>query len=205
MSGKHVVGVDLSLDATGIAFSDGRLMLHGETGLTGRVLADRAIDLRWLAVDLFYAIAYGCIVGRRVADDDALPALVLIETPALSRARGGVFERGYVWFEVVRRLVDQQVPVVGVDPGQIKQYATGKGNAAKGAVIDACARRFPAFETRGDDNLADATVLAAIGADLLGLPLAGDDDRADGWNYRVPRDNRKALAKIALPPGVTRG
>ncbi len=67
-------------------------------------------------------------------------------------------------------------------------YATGKGVGGKAAVIDAVARRWPQYETRGDNNMCDAIVLAAMGADWAGQPMAA-----------MPAANRKALDKVVWP------
>lgn len=173
----NAIGIDLSLTATGIASSRGWCLKLGVDGITNMPLADRVKALRALRL--------------RLATEIGHPDIVCIETPALSRSRGGVFERGWLWFAVAGALVDLEVPIVGVDPGQLKLYATGKGQVPKGEVIVAVTRRWPQFETRGDDNMADATVLAAIGADLLGEPMCP-----------MPAANRAALAKLRLPAGV---
>lgn len=177
----RTIGIDLSLTGTGLAaVEQGGCWVHrvGATGLTA-------------ITDLSERVNQLAILGNRIASavlDANDVDLVLIETPALSRSRGGVYERGYVWYHVVRLLAVQGVRVAGVDPGQLKLYATGRGNASKGEVVDAVARRWPQFPTRGDDNLADAAVLAAMAADLLDAPLCA-----------MPAANRKALTKIKLP------
>ena len=50
------------------------------------------------------------------------------------------------------------------------KYGTGKGNAAKDAVLAAVIRRYPAVDVTGNDE-ADALILAAMGARHLGIPL----------------------------------
>jgi crossover junction endodeoxyribonuclease RuvC len=84
---------------------------------------------------------------------------------------GAVFERGYLWYEVVRRFVVLGVPVREIGQQVLKTYMLGRGVGTKGAMIDAAARRLPQFETRGDDNAADAVAACALAAELLGLPL----------------------------------
>lgn len=176
----RAVGLDLSLTASGIASSLGWCLTHGKAGLTSvkMALADRTTSLHALANELLEHIGH--------------PDLVLIEAPALSRSRGGVFERGYLWFEVVHALTARGVPVVDVAPQQLKQFITGKGSATKGEVLVETARRLPQFDTRGDDNMADAAVMAAMGADLLGAPIV-----------KLPSTYRAALAKLRLPEAVT--
>jgi crossover junction endodeoxyribonuclease RuvC len=64
-------------------------------------------------------------------------------------------------------------------------YATGKGSAKKSEIVDVVARRYPSFETHGNDNLADAVIFMAIGRDHMGFPLTD-----------VPAANRKALERV---------
>ncbi len=176
LGSQTAVGDDLSLTATGIASSDGWCTVHGRTGLSSvkMPLADRAAALRRLATE----------IRGRIGKAD----LVLIESPALSRARGGVFERGYVWWRVVDALTAEGVPVVEVTPPQLKLFVTGKGRASKGEVMVAVTRRFPMFDTKGDDNMSDAAVLAAMGAHLLGAPLT-----------KLPTTHLAALEKLRVP------
>lgn len=173
----NAIGIDLSLTATGIASSRGWCLKLGVDGITKLPLTERIAALRALRL--------------RLATEIGHPDIVCIETPALSRSRGGAFERGWLWFAVTGALMDLEVPIVGVDNTQLKLYATGKGGTNKGEVLVAVTKRWPQFETKGDDNMADATVLAAIGADLLGEPLCP-----------MPATHRAALAKLALPTGA---
>jgi crossover junction endodeoxyribonuclease RuvC len=116
------------------------------------------------------------------------PDLVVMETPALSRAGGGAHERGWLWWEVYRHLAEAGYPIGLMSTNQRALYATGKGNAGKDAVIDAVARRFSAWQTGGNDNSADAVVLMAAGLDHFGQPVAA-----------MPQAHRKALAGCQWP------
>jgi crossover junction endodeoxyribonuclease RuvC len=80
------------------------------------------------------------------------------------------------------------IPVVEVNSSSRMRYATSKGAASKGAIIDAVARRLPMFETKGDENLADAAILCAMGRDHLGEPLAP-----------MPATHRAALGAVKWP------
>jgi crossover junction endodeoxyribonuclease RuvC len=60
--------------------------------------------------------------------------------------------------------------VVEVPPTCRAKYATGKGNAPKDAVLAAAIRRFPDWDITGND-VADAVILAAMGARHLGHPI----------------------------------
>jgi len=173
------VGIDLSLTATGVASSHGWCELVGQDGILKLPILDRWRALANLRTKIIYA------VGR--------PGLVCIEAPALSRSRGGTFERGWLWYAVVGSLINLDIPVVEVGIGQLKRYATGNGSANKGGVLVAVTKRWPAFDTKGDDNLADAAVLAAIGAELLGSPLAP-----------MPAAQRTVLDGLRIPEGINR-
>ena len=67
-------------------------------------------------------------------------------------------------------------------------YATGKDNAGKDAVLAAVVRRYPDVDVTGNDE-ADALVMAAMGARLLGHPLEDS----------LPQSHLRALAGLELP------
>lgn len=125
---------------------------------------------------------------NRITETIGCPDLVVMELPAPSRAGGGSHERAWLWWELYGWCQTNYLPVALLTPNQRAQYATGKGNAGKPAVVDAQARRWPAWETGGDDNLADAVVLMAAGMDYLGHPLA-----------TVPATHRAVLDKVTWP------
>ncbi len=62
---------------------------------------------------------------------------------------------------------DRSVPVVGISVSQLKTFATGKGNADKGAMVAAARRYWPHsntyFEMRNNDEV-DARFLAECAA-----------------------------------------
>jgi hypothetical protein len=178
MTVATAIGLDLSLTGSGIASSAGWCEKVGTKDITTMPLAERlaAVD------DLVDQIVLLC----RNAD------LIVIEVPAFSRAGGGALERGGLWWLVTRRLWIGEVPTAEAFNQHRMRYATGKPQADKGAIIDAVARRWPQFETGGDDNLADAAVLAAMGADQLGVPLAA-----------MPATHRKALDGVRWPDGLS--
>ena len=176
-----VVGIDPSLTATGIASSRGWCEVVGYT--------DKKNPITKLPHGR--RIAAMRQVLRYVLDNVGMPDLAVIETPALSRAGGGAHERGWLWWQVYGRLADLGVPVGLVSTNQLKQYATGKGNVDKPCVVDAVARRWTAWETRGNDNAADAVVLMAAGRDWLGHPIAA-----------VPQTHRRAIQAATWPEEV---
>lgn len=178
MSAGAVVGVDTSLTASGLASSHGWCRTVGysdaKNPITKLPVRQRLTALEGVRADVL------CAIGT--------PALAVMETAAYSRAGGGGHERGWLWWEVYGGLVRAGVPVALMDPRQRMLYATGKGNATKSAVVDAVARRWPAWETAGDDNQADGVVLMAAGLDWLGQPLV-----------KMPATHRRALERAEWP------
>jgi crossover junction endodeoxyribonuclease RuvC len=171
----RVLGVDLSLSATGMSDGSSTWLIRS-TGHRDESLADRHERLAGLA--------------HRVVDDvvDRDGDLVVIEGPSLGQGRqSGTHDRSGLWWLVVHRLHARGLAVVEVPPAALKKYATGKGNANKGAVIDATARRFPHVDTAADDNRCDALWLAAMGLDWL------------TGSGVVPAAQRAGLAKVAWP------
>lgn len=191
-----VVGVDLSLTATGVAWSNGETITYGRDGLTSSklFLPHKAAQLRVLAIDFF-----DMIVGRTGAGDITMVGIEMLPTSG-TRAQS---ERCYVWWEVIRALGATGVPVIDIPPSLIKLYITGNGDANKREMLAAVQRLLPQFDItkrsprtgkvlKGlDDNKADAAVIVAILCDLLGHPLC-------------VAPGRRALDKIQLPEGVRR-
>jgi crossover junction endodeoxyribonuclease RuvC len=165
----RVVGLDLSLTSTGIALianSGARLHRIQPGNLTGhermqRILTDTRI---WTE---------GC-------------ELIVIEGPSFG-SPGRQHEMGGLWWLITRALWRRSRPYAVVEPSKLKRYATGKGNASKDEVLSAVVRRYPMADVNGND-VADALVLAAMGADHLGIPLAP-----------VPQAHRAALTGIRWP------
>jgi len=178
-STPRIVGADISLTGTGLADNHGWCHRVGRTGILKLHLHERADAL----LDLADTIITGIL--------NPMPALLVVEQPALSKAYGGANERAGLWWRIVHLARAANVPVAEVTPTALKRYALGRAGGAasgKGAVIEAVTRRFPQYETGGDDNLADAVVLAAMGADYLGCPLAA-----------MPSTHRAALGSVRWP------
>lgn len=115
------------------------------------------------------------------------PDLLVVEQWAISRLSGGVMERANLQWEILRYCVRNQIPVVEVSTSKLKIYACGKAGD-KGAVIAAVTRRWPQYDTDGNDNACDAIVLMAIGKHLLGEPLS-----------ELPKTHTRALDGLILP------
>ena len=183
-----VIGIDPSLTGTGIASSRGWVEVIGykrarakDPGITQLPHAERAEAMRQLLDQVLEAIGS--------------PDLAVIELPAVSRAGGGAHERGWFWWQLHNHLHNRHIPIGLLAPNARALYATGKGNAPKNLVVDAIARRFPAWTTEGNDNAADAVALMAAGRDWLGHPITD-----------MPKTHRTALDKATWPtlPGDPR-
>lgn len=176
--GPSVVGVDLSLSATGLASSEGWCRVLGyedkKRPITKLPHGERLVHMRRVLDAVTEAI--GC------------PDLAVMEGAALSRAGGGAHERGWLWWRVYERLADAGVPIGLVSTNQRILYATGKGSGPKTAVVDAVARRWPQWRTGGNDNACDAVTLMAAGRDWLLAPITA-----------MPKAHREAISKADWP------
>lgn len=100
-----------------------------------------------------------------VANLPHLPALIAFEDYGpINRTSGKVAQRaemvGIMKHHTLRVI---RIPIVTITPTAVKQFATGKGNAGKGEVLDAAARLGYYPETHDE---ADAFFVARIGAAL---------------------------------------
>lgn len=178
MSAPRVVGLDISLTGTGVASSRGWCDVVGMANVTTTPLVERISK-----VDALCAMVLR-LVGT--------PDLAVVEVPAYQAAGGrSTLERSALWWLVVRSLIRKDVPIAQCFNNSRMRYATGKGTASKAAIVDAVARRYPAYSTAGNDNLCDAVVLCAMGADYVGFPLAS-----------VPKTHRAALEAVTWPAGL---
>ena len=169
----RVVGLDLSLTATGIAVEDGTCTVKVRT--TGM---QRLADVRDIVLDAYQP---------RFERPPDFGHLFVIEGYSMGTARQSSHAHGLGELGGVIRLAlwEAGVPYVDVPPACLKKYATGKGNANKEAVLIAAVKRGAEVK---DNNEADAWWLRAMGMDALGSPIV-----------TVPALNRTALATVAWP------
>jgi Holliday junction resolvasome RuvABC endonuclease subunit len=141
----RVVGLDLSITATGIAYADGFTTTVKPLSSGDARLAEIRNEVR------------SAVVGT---------ALVVIEDlPTHARAAGIT---GMV-HGAIRVMLQSGPPYVLITPATLKKYATGKGNAGKPEMAVALFKR--AGLELADDNQVDAWWLRAAGLELLGEPL----------------------------------
>lgn len=168
----NVVGLDLSLTATGIAVIGFPGLVGdrgtktaiscvsvGARGSSDDTVADTAIRIRRLAVNIVETIA------------DLAPNVthVGVESvpPSARNAPGRHSERCGLYWTVVVELVGRGIPVSTCAPKSLKKFATGDGNAPKRLMLDTARALFPDTPIR-DDNQADAAFLALAVAQRLG-------------------------------------
>lgn len=166
---KQVYGLDLSLTSTGIASSLGwSEVIKPPAKLRGH---DRMAHLK-------------AAIFEYVKDAD----LVVVEGPSYGSVANqrGHHERAGLWWLITHALWLRNIPTAVAPPKSVKKYICDKGNASKDDVLVAVCRRFPTFA--GDNNSADAMVLAALGTDHLGIPMVA-----------MPQTHRAALAGVEWP------
>lgn len=185
-AGRTVVGLDLSLTGSALSVIDletGTIAtaVHKSPAPKEDVLGAHVARHREL-VDGIVAQVIGC--DPVVAVVEGLQFSVASKDSSLTR-------RGFLWWAVAEGLVNAGVPALEVAPSQIKQLATGKGNAGKSEVVAAYAVAWP-DATRGAnvEDRADASFAAALGVAWL---------RRDVLPFKVTGPRRKALAKVGSP------
>ncbi len=168
-----VVGLDLSLTATGVArVGQGALMLGRLEAVTlktagrrGDTWVQRAERLRG--------------VRERIDAFVGVPQLLVVEGPSYGgsmSSSASMHDRSGLWWQVIGPLLELGVPVAVASPKSRAKYACGSGNGDKKAVLASMRARFPDVVI-GNDNEADALALACMGARWLGEPL----DLAEGY------------------------
>lgn len=180
MTGPHipVVGLDLSLTASGVATAGGCRTV-GSPGRKGASLRVRHARLADIATRV-------CLAVSEAAAPRA--ALVVIEGPSFGSRGGQSHERAGLFWVVIDELISAGHLVAEVPPATLKKYALGRGVGDKGAMVDAAARRLPGIVTGGQNDVVDALWLRAMGCDRLGFPLAV-----------LPVKHREALDAVVWP------
>lgn len=141
----RVLGLDLSITATGIAFPD---------GTTHTLRPHTNGDQRLLEIVEDLTVPIMC------AD------LVVIEGPVV-RSNAAV-TIGMVHGAIRTLLLKEETPYATVPPATLKKYATGRGNATKPDMRMELYKRTGI--DLGDDNQVDAWWLQAAGLHHLGHP-----------------------------------
>lgn len=173
----RILGLDLSLTATGVCLPDG----------TTRTIKTNPKDgdkrLQHIVTEI------GIALGDRDGGHD-VDLVVMEEAPP--GLKGPAIKAIHMVHGAVRlMLIDFGTPYITVNPTTLKTYATGKSSTDKTAMAMAAYKR--AGIEFVDSDQCDAAWLRWAGLDLLGhaeLPL--------------PAAQRAALDKVVLPTAVTR-
>ena len=168
----NVVGLDLSLTATGVAWPDGRT--------STLALTTKGVE----RLDAFYGWA-GTSVAEWTLHAGVIGPIDLAAIEGYSYAsKNQAHQAGELGGVIRLALHHVGVPFIDVPPTTVKLYATGKGNAHKDEVLAAAIRAGCHGSVTTTDR-ADAWWLRAIGLHLHGEPVVPETAYRD-----------KALAKL---------
>lgn len=190
-AGLSVIGLDLSLTGTGVAAID---VATASLSTAVHASPPPATDSLAGHVARHRQLADG-IVAQAVATD---PILAVVEGLQFSvkMRDSSLTRRGFLWWAVIEGLCDAGVPVMEVTPQQIKQFATGKGNASKAEMVAAYAKAWPdAPLGRSVEDRADAAHAAALGAAWVGV---------EGLPQSMTVVRQKLIAKLPAPTLLAR-
>lgn len=154
-----VAGLDLSLTGTGTAWIGTGLPVVSTIKSVGHLddsLAVRDQRLTRLA--------------NRIIDTVSGAALVVIEGPSMMSKGGSMWDRAGLWWMVVHRLQQLDIPVAVAAPTTLKKFAAGTGSASKTAVAAGMTRLWPEITPRNDNEF-DALAAATVAAQHMGLDV----------------------------------
>ena len=168
-----IVGCDPSLTCTGVV----GLTLGVAYPLVVRSLrtpsdgaAAASLRVRWNRIGVINH-RFGEILDK--LDDLPGPLVVVMEAHDFQTSRetgGHAHDRGGLWWQLAGTAFAYGAQVVQIHPPQLKIYATGNGRADKPEVQAAAEATYGI--SFANDNEADAYILAAIGCEVAGRPLA---------------------------------
>ncbi|MGW4043024.1 Holliday junction endonuclease [Streptomyces sp. NPDC004721] len=170
----RVLGLDLSMTATGICLPDGTTRTIKTNSKDGDHRLQTIVNEVGLALG---ESADGC--------GDAVDLVVMEEAPP--GLKGPAIKAIHMVHGAVRlRLLDFDTPYVMVNPTTLKAYATGSTSADKTAMAMAAYKR--AGREFADDNQCDAWWLRAAGLEACGTP-----------EFELPKAQRERLVKVTWP------
>lgn len=156
----RVVGLDISLTATGVA-----IVKDGPTNAEAYVFKTRPdngtlVNRRERIAGIVAAVAPLCTGAD----------LVVVEGPSYHSVGGKAHDRSGLWWALVGKISAAGLPVAEVPPTVRMLWACAKGRASKEDVQLAIGQLWPDVHVC-DNNAADALVLASMGGQWLGLPI----------------------------------
>ncbi|MCX3059606.1 Holliday junction endonuclease [Streptomyces beihaiensis] len=178
MTAPRVLGLDLSMTATGVCLPDGSTRTIKTNAKDGDRRLQHIVDQVGIALD---DGAHGRDACDLVVMEEAPPGLKGPAIKAIHMVHGAIR----------LRLVDFKTPYAVVNPTVLKAYATGSTSADKTAMAMAAFKR--TGREFADDNQCDAAWLRWAGLDWLGHPEfslpAAQRDRLTKANWPVPKGN----------------
>lgn len=174
----NIIGLDVSLTSTGMATwdSESNVFTRPDQFPSSMERYDYILNMIMLEIS-------------SVWNDVGDPPCVMIEGYAFAKRSSHAHAQGELGGIIRRELWMKEIPYVEVPPNNLKQFATGKGNASKADVISA--------------------VTLKTGREWIGK---GAEDRVDAWvlrqmaktnlipEYDWPKQNLKALEKVDFSP-----
>ena len=168
----RVIGLDLSLRATGLAVIDtdtGAITVSVVKTRAARVGTSEHARIAWVVDRLD-------MLGHAIAEH-AMPHrppwvnLACIEGPSFGSQGGQAHERAGLWWSTVGDIHRYGTAFAVIPPTTLKAYATGKGNADKILMMQAAMKRLgDRCPDLPDDNACDALWLALAAAHRVGAP-----------------------------------
>lgn len=173
MTAPRVVGLDLSITATGVCLPDGTTQTIKTNPKDGDKRLQAIVD------------RVGMALGGDPRDGDTCDLVVIEEAPP--GLKGPAIKAIHMVHGAVRlRLIDFGTPYAVINPTVLKAYATGSTSADKTAMAMAAYKR--TGREFADDNQTDAAWLRWAGLDRLGHP-----------EFTLPAAQRDRLSKATWP------
>lgn len=165
-----VTGIDMSMTGMGVARIDTRtgdiatlLLKSSPHRARARTARGKSVQLLRHRAARLHRLASAVVSFAQMSD------LAVIEAPSYGSKGGMSRDRDGLWWLIVGELEADICAVAEVAPKSRALYATGDGGADKSMILAACRNDY-ACEL-DDDNIADALVLAAMGARQYGEPI----------------------------------
>lgn len=169
-----VAGIDPSLTSCGIAILAAGQPVYldaiGHPGRDGASYDHRSRRIVSQCRAIIWALADQCPDRNAGVQPRMRLDLAVIEGPAYGQNLPSNHDRAGLWWGLYSALRAQRIPTAVVNPATRAKWATGHGRASKTDVLAAVRAWWPNHAIRNHD-IADAAVLAAIGAHHAGDPM----------------------------------
>lgn len=165
---SRFIGIDFSTTSTGIAICE----VIDEPGITWRNWQTFTLRSKVSgdSLEAYYDRIVGLARDIGAAVNFAPGDVIAIEGIAFAGKGRAVDRLHYAWHRTAEYLTRTAVEPLIITTNQVKQLATGRGNAQKDEVLLATERRLPQAQASNNDE-ADA-VWIAVGASILaGSPV----------------------------------